>query len=1413
MKDIAIMSKHNYKKNRLKYVFLAFTCATAFAFSGIAAACGNNDSSDDNKNKTTSKEDTQLLKNGNFEFFTIPEKKENGNEPEYIIKTVENWSHGGTTSSAKSGIISTSEKTWKKMAAEDLADKLDYNNKLDSSSSDYLEHYIDYNGMTSKDILYKDQYLALKAEDDLSDDEKEDEHRKDTIENPGTHYGVTEKDGKLYTSDGKEVYENDKGEYFLDKDFKEPISNVLMLHNYATSHNGIAQNYSSMEIELPANTAAEISVWVKTSYLKFMKGTSVTQDRGASITVNQTIGSSSIDKFAITCINTEKLVNEDAPNSNGWIEYTVYVNACDFATTKIKLELGLGETGYLTEGYAFFDDVTVTKYSSLDDEDCSYNKADKGKLKNATCNLSSDADEKIFKADSYKRNDGMANAVNEERNSKNFHYLIDLASEHGTNNENGYKAFSFLDAEKLKTGYTVDSDNYVSSLTNLSKKNLIGFGEYNGSLVNDDNGEWRIPFKSNINTGNDLLAYVTTGYTFTSNDFSDKTDYSAKLNKALEGADKLPKNNNTPNNMLVMLSAYGAAYTTSFELSVPRESYQIVSFWVKTSDMGGSTAATVSIKTDDDNVSKFTLDTTDKVTNIGDEDDEKDIYKGWVQCFFFVKNELEKDGVTETDNYTVEVSFGNTTIKGTEVHSYKNGWVALANMQTLDVSEKVFSYTGGGDTTASLTINEETKKKAQVFDEVYGNQSNEIKNDAVIPSSYKGVNGGSSAVVNNGHVSIPFDEFSNNAYDGNTFTGLINKEYFAPDDGDSAYKDTGWYDSLLNNFNASGLKAIDAWNKIFGKTSVQPLIINNVTRYIEEKGATEDTYKNYLIKTADGKFVPVADDAKFDENETYYRSVMNYGYIGDNKSVNANSYATVSVKVKVSANAIAYVYLVDTSAGKKVLSYSAPTYSFYYDAEGNVLKKEPKANATNKEQRENILYTLRDDGLYEDKDGNLYANLWNYKKSYYENVTYYDGMNPETANKFTIDELVDGVTYYYENGAKANHYLVTSSGTKVYQYVNEKYYYIVDGKTQNKEIKEFDTAYARYDFSEVSEDYVVEIAGKDHLNDKNEPEWVTVTFVIHAGSAAKSYRLELWSGKRDETATKGNDEGGMVIFDYSYTSISDDASKGDYEQDIIDQYLNVLPDEALKGIDTTGKNIAYYETLAKEHNVSIASTYKAHYYTYSLYDSADFVPFNQEVASDGATGYDYNVADQNESLAYLQIKEENAYTVFADYSVVDKSISLNNPGDDNKDDDDNTDTDSTNDGSIWLLASSIILVIALVFAIIAIFLKDVIKKARRNKVTSKNNYDQRKANRYKRKLHLSNEEIVEVNANDAATEENTVENDGKEAVVPEETVEDVPADEVGSDTVADTPVDDAVTENEVEEAPAEETPDDNGEQE
>ena len=107
----------------------------------------------------------------------------------------------------------------------------------------------------------------------------------------------------------------------------------------------------------------------------------------------------------------------------------------------------------------------------------------------------------------------------------------------------------------------------------------------------------------------DLLAYFKAGYEFTAAD----TEFNARLNEALKSAADLPKlDAATDDNVLLMLSANRAAYTSSVDLTIAKESRTIVSFWLKTSDMKGSTAATVTAtdKGDKDNTATFTLDST-----------------------------------------------------------------------------------------------------------------------------------------------------------------------------------------------------------------------------------------------------------------------------------------------------------------------------------------------------------------------------------------------------------------------------------------------------------------------------------------------------------------------------------------------------------------------------------------------------------------------------------------------------------------------------------------------------------------------------------------------------------------------------------------------------------------------------------
>ncbi|MDE6104252.1 MAG: hypothetical protein K2G38_01000, partial [Clostridia bacterium] len=366
------------------------------------------------------------------------------------------------------------------------------------------------------------------------------------------------------------------------------------------------------------------------------------------------------------------------------------------------------------------------------------------------------------------------------------------------------------------------------------------------------------------------------------------------------------------------------------------------------------------------------------------------------------------------------------------------------------------------------------------------------------------------------------------------------------------------------------------------------------------------------------------------------------------------------------------------------------------------------------------------------------------------------------------------------------------------------YYYMVEGKATS-EVAPFDTSFAKYDYTGISEEYFVEING----NDANVAgKWITVNFVINAGSEAKNYRLELWSGVRDEYKTEGNTENGVVIFDYSYNSISDDSLMEWYESEIIEAYKNLLIEKDLlgEGFESSTENIKYYadlvnkyiedgkltETEVKTYADGILASYKAHYYTFSLYDSANFKPFNKDVAAENETGYEYNINDYEETLAYLSIKDENSYTVFANYSAIDQSFTTNIEDEGETDEGENKKDNTT----VWLLVSSILLVVALLFAIASIMIKDMIKKKRKNKVTGKNNYDQQKRNRYIRKLHIQKEEFEEV---DRETENGDNAGPAEDTGAPEaDTAEEAP--EETADAVEEAPATPA------EEAPVGETP-------
>lgn len=579
------MAKNNYFKSKKRRSVLALLAAAAISCTGLAAACAKTDEEDKPTKFAPKQEDTQLLKNGNFEFFNYPSDEYiNNGKALYLIKTPDSWEQRGDSSNAMSGIIGTSNYEWNKLTSADLKGLLEYNADLKTNDEDY----VDYNGMKARDLLYKDTYAALLSSSDVEESyikyqtyedyfgitERDGKHyfgdfevkkkevaegetadneyyfynsengtygesvRFALIDNPGTPFEIVDPEsGDSYYTDenGKKVtvYKDEKGNHYYDKELKFPCDNVLMVHNYPANnnYNGISQYYSSQTITLEANTAAEISVWVKTSDLKFDKGYSQLddQDRGAFIEVNQTVNGTSLDSFKIKAINTEKILSENKDNtaieqSNGWLKYTVYVNACDFADSTIQLNLGLGQSASNSEkctGYAFFDNVAVEKFRSLDEKvldsdgnktgefKSSYNDYAASITANKTyCTLTSDADDKIFIADTDIRYHGGSKTSPEYlRNSQHFRYFIDLASENGTNAKDHYAPVTFGQNDNTTAQLTSEkSKGKWYAAGTLDGETVKNMATLSGVIAGDTDKNYNLPdnVKNGIDTANDL---------------------------------------------------------------------------------------------------------------------------------------------------------------------------------------------------------------------------------------------------------------------------------------------------------------------------------------------------------------------------------------------------------------------------------------------------------------------------------------------------------------------------------------------------------------------------------------------------------------------------------------------------------------------------------------------------------------------------------------------------------------------------------------------------------------------------------------------------------------------------------------------------------------------------------------------
>ena len=1310
--------KGKYSSKFKKAAFGLTAVATSLLI-GMTAACASNPDTTDEEDKVTTKEDLQDIKNGNFEFY-------DDNESLYPISTPDNWSfsYSGTSSTAMSGIIKTSKEGWDYLTDTTLPDTLEANDDLDSDDEDKK----DYNGALSDDMLYKNSHNAL--DDKKADSDAED--KKEYISNPNTHNLRWDKETEKYVYVGEDgqtadVYTDEKGKVYTDAELTNEIgTSVLMVHNYRKDSLMGTEGYykSGTTLSLEANTTCKISLWVKTAelYCDNSKGerAEVNFNKGAYIKVDSSVGGNSLDSFTIKNINTEVL--NTAGDNNGWVQYTVYVQASTFATTTVSLTLGLGENGSkginTVEGYAFFDDITFEKYIDIDtlkNSNTGFNtdiRADKvgDKLANTCYPLAADAD-MSFRVDEPKYQTESGSDVvekTEPNNSEDRSFFINFASTQAS-------AVN-LTASNVASGLTVDDDKYISSTNTDFKKSGIGDLE-NGALTA------KLPnnIKGNgLTVSDDLLTLVDIGENWTLNVNNFK--YNTLLTDALKSANKLPDVNNSAKT-LIMLSANGAAYETRITddtFKINDGQYKLISFWLKTSDFNNKTAATITVydTADEDNSGNYSLDTTDKGTvNFGD---EKDIYNGWVRCFIRVENNSGEDN----KSFGIKINLGNTTIKGTTATDYKYGWVAVANLSVMDLEEDVYGYTSNLSNATELSFAETNETFSQAFDNEQGGTNSQIKTDLATPASYTGANGNSVSVKPTGSAATDYDTTNNNDY-----AGLLNKENL------DNYKNKDWYSKIYPKLAGAPVENEAIWEALAGKYSYQPLLIVNAVRELNESA-----------------------------------KVYNYGYIGNNSSFSSNSYHKVSVRVKVSSGAIAYVYLIDTDTeNNEVLTFKTPNVNFFYDDDGNILKEAADSKDTKAEAKAKIAYTLREDGLYENGDGKLYANFYNLTKYYdyrYEHESFFDA----EGNAVAFEKLVTGVTYYADANTTelAPHFLIAGGkeNNKVYEYAGEvdgksTYYYMESGvANKNKVVYGVDKSIASYTYDPSTAtpySFVIDCRTDNTYADK----WVTVTFNVRTGSEDKNYRLELWAGERDKQTTEDITENSYVLFDYSpdsKTSLDESSynSKLDYytnaiKADLIEKINGELPDN--------DQSITELEKLAGSSYNHIYD-YTATYYTFSLYDSPAFIPFNAQTAEEDQAGYDYLYSDYEEALGFLKVVDSDnlSMTAFVDYSLTDKEFEIIGEPTVDTGDDEETTTTNTDAANVWLLAASIAIVVAILVAIVAIVVKQLIsKRGKVVKSVGKNSYNFNKNKRYVKKYVKANGEAPEVKEESEETDETPVE--------------------------------------------------------
>lgn len=756
----------NKNKNKLLALLLATTMSASIA--ALSACTGNDDSTSSTPDSSSGSSilDTGLIQNASFN------KDYKGDESLNLIGTsVASWgsvvigaSKNGTsadTSNAKSGVVDTSSANWEDLTLSKQAAGFDFStlseadaqakwNANEFSSRDKIAYYEAWKAKSEnkdKNIADLDFYQAFNTTkvEQLPD-----------CENPRTH------------------------------DYQEGVaqtdSNVLMIHNkYSSTGNstlGTAQKItSSSTVTVPMGASAQFSVWVKTADLQYGNGQTAPSKNGlgAYINIAQSVGGNSLDVWSVKNINTAAVADND---TNGWLQYTFYLQGSSFADSTFTMELGLGQggKGYYTEyvnGYAFFDDIKCDIITNKAYTDATSAAGFANKL-----DFTDKGNDKIYNA---------------------------------TNTANEQFAISFYGNEFKDDVYTPLQDSisykYTTETGNLTTFTAVEDGV--NTLIpalnfSKDDNKYQV-YNNVADMETDAVTHVATTY-----------KAHIKNSKLFTAENKVLGNNKS---VLILASGSGAPIqaNSSTVFTVEKDKYLAVSFLVKTSNMNGITGATVTLINGENKQTISGIDTT-KASQV-DIGTEKDVYDGWQRCFFFVKNETETNNLT----FTLQFNFGPTTLLDKTRANFINGFAMFAGFKTHDMTEEEFACAEGGTYSKVVSLVDGTTKveNGNSMDSVAAtaDPKKDIEQTFGEPKTYQGVYGYSTLVggsINDTNMTAD-DKLNLNA-------GLLNQQYA------QAYMDSG----LLTSLGATGATATAQWASVFGTPSGlqaeianQPLVIFN----------------------------------------------------------------------------------------------------------------------------------------------------------------------------------------------------------------------------------------------------------------------------------------------------------------------------------------------------------------------------------------------------------------------------------------------------------------------------------------------------------------------------------------------------------------------------------------------------------